>query len=260
MPQDTDWNVSQTVGVQLKIRLAPLPGLTSRKTLNGKLYIPVVLGDSFDITEDFRHEDYITPKGEFSAPLGAGQSSMLRSFGIDTMTCTWNPRWMTHPNQDPEEVKNNLAKIGRSREPVELLAKLTRHYAGYSDFHGAVTLRTMTRSLRRGEPDSRYFTLDFREFNELVGDRLGHGQGGGGGGGGGTQISIGEAHWQLPTKHKLKGDDSLRSLARLYYQDENRYHRIGDANGLGQWGGNDHIVLTNRYHIGDDIVIPKEFG
>lgn len=241
-------NVSVLVGVQLKMRLSPINGQTSNAVLPDTLYLPTVLGESFDITEDFRHEDFVTAAGEFSAPLGSKDGSpMLKSFGTDTLTCDWNPAWMTHPHQDPEKVKNRLSAIGRSREPVELLAKLTRHYAGYSDFHGAVTLRSITRSLRRGEPDARYFTLEFREWEELVGDR----SGGGGGGGGGHN---------LPTSHELDGNDTLRSLARRYYGSEDEWERIAQANGLGGIGGNDPIVDSHKFGVGDKIKIPERGG
>jgi hypothetical protein len=234
-------------GVQLRIRLTRAPGRTPKHVLRKPLRFPVALGDTFEVTEDAGWEDYETVgAGELSSPrLGPGARG-LESFTGETMSCTWDPSWMTYPGQNPGDVREALQDVLRSRSPFYLLA-LVGPTGHRPEFSGLATMRTLTRTLRHGEPDARYYTIDFRRYREAEVGRRRHVEGGGG-------------NPRLPTHHELKDDDTLESLARRYYGKPNLWKWIARANGIHSWGSRDPIVETHRYHAGDRLLIPKPPG
>jgi hypothetical protein len=238
-----------TQGIQLRIRLTKVKHLTPKNVLRKPLRFPAVLGDDFEISEDSGWTDYTTiGAGELSSPLLGKGARMLQSFGAETLSMTWDPSWMTYPGQSPGDVRDELTRILRSRAPVQLLAVIgpTGHRP---EFSGLVTMRSLSRRLRHGEPDTRYFAMDFRRYREADVERRKHRGGGGGGDGGGSN--------DLPTKHRLHSFDTLEGLARDYYGKAKQWRDIGYANGIRNLGSEDEICGLGRFRPGDVITIPK---
>jgi len=220
----------------LRIRIRKQQGVTQTGVIARPLLLPVVIGDAFTIDEDSAWQDYQTLEGERSQRPGGDRYQMLKSFGNETMAMSWSPSWMTHQGQNPERVRKVLRRILHAHTPVHLKAFLPQETR--PEFSGLVTLRSMSRTVRHGEPDTRYYDLEWRQYREGGTRRRKHGR------------------VPLPTTHKLRQGETLRGLARRYYGDGSGWRAIGRRNGIGNWGSEDPIHRHRRYHVGDSIKIP----
>lgn len=222
----------------LRIRLRAAHGLTPRHILREPLVLPVVIGE-FTVEEEFLWEDFGTVgSGEHSTPAAGKRANPLQTFTADTLSLTWNPRWLVAPHQSPRQIRRWLMAIGRSRAVFNLLA-INRPGADFAEFNGLARMSSLARTLKPGEADTRYFTIGFKQYRPMNARRRRHGGP------------------RLPTTHKLKATDTLRSLADHYYGTGQIWRLIANANGLTKWGSENPIVKTKRYKVGDRIKIPQ---
>lgn len=223
----------------LRLRLKAIPGLTPKPILRNPLYIPVVLGPDFEVGEEALHTEFETVgAGQFSSPAGGKHAPQLKSLDFETLSLTWDAKWLVYPDTSPEEVKEELQAILGSRKPVEMFAHVGPHGRG-SELRMWATLRSMRRVLRHGENDTRYFNLEWKQYRSPVVGR-----------------SAANSYANLPTTHTLDKDDTLRSIAKQYYGTESMWQFLASQNGIKSWGGDDPLVKMDRYKAGDKIKVP----
>ncbi|HXI94950.1 MAG TPA: hypothetical protein VNG04_02385 [Candidatus Acidoferrum sp.] len=221
-------------------RLRAVHDLTPSSVLREPLLLPVVIGEELSIDEEYLWEDFTTvASGEHSSPSPGNSRPLARLTG-ETMSLTWNPRWLANPDVNPEQVRRELLRIGRRRAIFDLLL-VNKPGADFAEFSGYATIRRISSALKRGEADSRYYTLDIVEYRPMSAGRRKHRYG-----------------TRRPTTHALDANDTLRSLARELLGNEGYWRKIAAANGLTHWGSNDPIVDSKRYKVGDRIKIPDE--
>lgn len=234
----------------ITVRLKAERGLTPRHVLRHSIRLPAVVGETFEYVHEALHTEYETVSaGAFSQPYAGDDAVALRSLSLDTMAMAWSPSWLTNPETSPKELRRTLERLADSRAAFHLLGIVHprgQRITNRPEFKGLVTLRSMTPRLRRGENDTRYYSLDFREYRKLHTGRRRHGDDGGSGKGG-----------KLPTKHVLDKDDTFEHLAHHYYGDASQWRQIAEANGAKKWGSEDPIVDMKRFHAGDSVRIPK---
>lgn len=220
----------------LRLRMRAVHGLTPRHVLRQPLVLPVVVGE-FTVEEEFLWEDFGTVgAGERSSPASGKHASGLQGFDIESLTISWDPRWLVNPGLSPRKVRRTLMEIGRKRAVFDCLA-INRPGADYAEFSGYARLARLARTLKPGEPDTRYLTISVKQYRPMNAPRRRHGP-------------------RLPTTHRLDANDTLRSLAAHYYGDGSMWRLIANANGLRNWGSEDPIVQTKRFNVGDRIKIP----
>lgn len=228
----------------LRVRLSRARGLTPKGILESPIWLPVVLGD-FTVNEGAAHTDYETHRrGEFSVPgQGGGRARMLRSTDLDSMTLDWDATWLTW-YRNPHAIKKELRKILHGKRPVKLLAQnYLSGRAQKEEVRMLVTLRDTTRTLKPGEPDARYWTLEIREYRRHSVRRLQNEESRG---------------FLLPMKHKLRESDTLIYLSKHYYGFHWGWRDIRDANGLSGFGARTEIVKSEKFKKEDLLNIPKK--
>lgn len=222
----------------LHVRLSAIHTLTPRAVLRAPLLLPVVIGEEFSIDEEYPWEDFTTVgSGEHSSPA-PGNARPQAKFTGETMSLTWDARWLANPDISPEKLRRELLRIGRRRAIFDLLV-VNRPRADFAEFNGYASIRRISRAIKRGEADSRYYTIDFAEYRPMSAGRRKHRYGA-----------------RTPTTHALDKNDTLRSLARELLGNEGYWRLIAQANGLTNWGSDDPIVDSKRYKVGDRIKIP----
>lgn len=168
-------------GPGLRVRIRAIPGETDPATLTSALYLQMGPIGDFTIQETGQHNEYRTiASGEFSAPApGRGSTARsLRSTTIQTLTLDWDASWLVNHDITPAEVRDELNDIMRLRTPFELLVtrKLPEHGGSTHELKMNATLRSITRTMRAREADTRYYDLEFREWrNAEVGRRAARG-------------------------------------------------------------------------------------
>jgi len=232
---------SSYFGPGLRVRLSRVRGQTARGILTRPLYLPVTLG-TFSVDETFTHNDFETSTaGEFSAPA-PGKS--LRTTDLETLTIDWYryARWLVNPRVSPRRVRTQLLRLARSKTPFELLAILPR-MDGQEELRMKATIRSIGRELRPGEADTRYYTIEIKEWRDM---RVGRRRAGSSG--------------RLPMTHRLAARDTLASLAKRYYSSPvsipEGARAIRRANGIGTWGLHTPLVRHKRFRAGDKVKIP----
>lgn len=230
-------------GDGLRVRFSRKAGLTAKGQLSSALYLPVVIGE-FTVSEDFPHQDYDTHRaGQFSVPAQGGRASrQLRATDLETMTLDWEAPWMVEW-LPPQETKVELLELARSKSPFELVAVL--RWGDPEELRMLATIRGITRTLKPGEADTRYWSLNVTEYRDGGVSRRAHG--------------AGHRGVTLPTKHRLTATDTLEGLARRYYAGYTDWVLIARANGIrfGTWGATTIIVKHTRFDVGDFIKIPE---
>lgn len=210
----------------------------------GPLVLPVALGE-FTVTEEALHSEYDTVgAGQFSTPSGGDAlARQLRTLGgLETLTIDWEAPWLTEW-RSPRVVKRELTEILRSKKPVTLLATIRGRP---DEVRMNVTLRSLSRTLRPGEADTRYWSIDVMEWRQpRAGDRREEGDRGARG------VS-------LPRQHRLSalGDESLRDLARRYYGNEAGWRAIAGANGIRNFGSETPLYKHAKFKRGSRVKIP----
>jgi len=236
--------MAETRGLKVVLRKAP-GQLTRKDVLRRPLILQCLIGDEFSVSREGGHTEYDTvSEGQFSQPYAGKRAPILDDLTIDTMTLTWDAKWLTYGADSARRIRKELNRIVESRDPVHVSIFLTPG-AKRIEFTGLVTLRRVERTLRFGETDTRYYSLEFKRYRDPSIRRRGkRGRGGKEGG----------------TRHKLKEEDTLRFLARNYYGVGDHWQLIAEANGIKKWGGHDRLVKMNRYKVGDRITIPPGSG
>jgi hypothetical protein len=237
-------------GEGLRVRFSRIPGETPKGVLTTALYLPVVIGESFSVSEEAAFTDYETVgDGEFSQPRGGSSTARnLRTLDdVETLTLDWAryARWMTNPDVTETQLRRTLYGILRSRRPFEILATLQLG-AGAEELRMKATLRSVARTLKRGETDTRYYVLGIKEWREDSVERKGQKAAKGG---------------DLPAKKKLTASTTCYSAAREFYDLHEvslagAARAIRQANGLGSWGLNTPIAQAKKFKVGDSIKIP----
>lgn len=228
--------LGQSTRPGLHARLAAIHDLTPKQVLRAPLLLPVMIGEEFNVEEEYAWEDFTTiGDGEHSNPP---QGRSQARFTGETMSLIWNARWLAVPDVSPEKLLRELLRTGRHHAIFDLLI-VNKPRADYAEFSGYANIRRISRLIKRGEPDARYFSIDFAEYRSMTVGRKKHRFGS-----------------KTPTTVKLKAADTLRSLAREYLGNEGYWRNIAQANGIGNWGSNDPIVNSKRYKVGDLIKIP----
>lgn len=231
-------------GEGLRVRLSKIPGETPAGVLSKALVLPAVLGE-FGWTEEAAHSEYETVRdGQFSQPqLGPATARRLRTLNdIETLTIEWDAPWLVEQGLDPHDVYDELFAVLRSRRAVELLA--TPQFGPERPLlRMNITIRSISPLMKRGEPDSMYYTVRISEWRNAEVKRRGAG-------------SPGNPS-KLPTTHKLTATDTLYSLSAKYYHTSAGTDAIAKANGIKSWGKKTPLVKMGRYKVGSKIKIPK---
>lgn len=174
-------------GPGYRVRLRKIPGHTDNAVLAGALYLQVgPVGGDFSVSETAEHTEYRTiASGEFSAPApGRGTAGRsLRSTSFTTLTINWDAPWLINHDITPAEMRAELYDILRRRTPFELLVtrSLPEHGGSNHELLMNATLRSITRTTRGKEADTRYYDLAFREWRlAKVGRRSASGSAGSG--------------------------------------------------------------------------------
>lgn len=223
----------------LRLRIAAIPDLTPKGILNEPLRVPVVLGPDFEVEETALHTEFDTVgAGQFSSPAGGQKAPQLKAISLDALSLTWDAKWLTYPETTPEEVREELDRIIAARKPVELFAFVGPHGKG-SELRCYATLRGLRRILRQGETDTRYYSMDWKQYRSPVVHRKGA-----------------NSYAGLPLQYALKEDDTLRSIATAYYHAGSMWQFLASQNGIKNWGSEDPLVKMNRFKVGDKIKVP----
>lgn len=226
----------------LRIRLKRVPGLTARGVLSSALVIPVATGE-FTWTEDALYNEYDTHRaGQYAIPSqGPATARQLRDLGtLETFTLDWPAAYLMNPEVDHADFRSDIQAILRTRSPVELLA--TVRPSGDEELRMIATLRTIARTLRPGEADTRYWSIAVKEHRVADIERL-------------AADAVNEG---LPTRKKLDADDTWASLADHYYGAAVEWKLLATANGVSSWGARTPIVRMQRFKVGDYVKIPKQ--
>lgn len=221
----------------LNIALTAIPGITRRGILSVQLVLPVIVNEEYIHSKEGGHNDYDTiGAGSFSQPFGGHHAPRLRQTNLDAMAMTWSPTWMPEGGADHAVVTAALDELADSRTPFHFFAWLPATGDVSVDMYA--TLRRYEERLRHGETDTRYFNLDVSQYRPPKLSRAG------------------KRTPKLPTKHGLRAEDTLASLSLYYYLTRQWWRRIGEANGIKNWGSDDPLVNSKRFKVGDRIKIP----
>lgn len=230
----------------LHARFRAVRGLTPRAVLRSPLTLPVVIGEEFTVEEEALWEEFDTIGGGRHAQAAAGKHGQaLKTMSGEALTMTWDPGFLVNPHVTMEQVKRQLEAILHERAAFDLLI-VNKPHSTFAEFAGFATLRRLSISLKRGEPDSRYLQMDLSSHRRVSSRERGHGPGLSGS--------------NLPTTTELTEDMTLRSLAEHYYGSGAAWRNIAGANGISNWGSEDPLVKMGRYKVGDRIKIPEAPG
>lgn len=228
----------------VKVLLERIAGLTAVGVLDFPLALPVILGE-FAVEEEFAHAEYDTIGGrQFSTPAGGASkaSQRLRSLPLESLTLDWDAPWLSYHNVSKAFMQGQLERLGRSRRPFSVVA--TRY--GREELRMMCTLRNIRRTLKPGEGDTWYWTLELREYLPVEVDRQS------------AVKEVGANGKRLPTRATLTNNTTLNSLARSFFGSPTPVYAraIATANGISNWGFDHALAQSRRYKAGDTIKIP----
>lgn len=224
----------------LHARFRAVRGVTPRAVLRAPLILPVVIGDEFTVEEEALWEEFDTVgAGRFAQPAAGDDAPALHTVSGEGMTMTWDPGFLVNPDVHMKVVKKELQRILRKRATFDLLV-LNKPRGEFAEFSGLASLRRLSITLKRGEPDTRYLSFDLSSQRLMTAGERGHG-----------------ANSNLPTTTTITNDSTLRNLAEHYYGDGSEWRLIAVVNGITSWGSEDDLVKMGRYKVGDRIKIPE---
>lgn len=230
----------------LRCRFSAIEGETPKGILGASLVMPAVLGN-LEVEEEAQHAEYTTVSdGQFSQGAQGGQTArMLRAVTLEGLTLTWDAKWLVASGQDPEAVRGQLLAILRSKRAVSMLLTVGRPPTSSPELRMDVTFRSVRRTMKAGETDTRYFNVSIKEWRDPSAKRRG------------SKASR-KRGTKLPTTIKLTAADTLQSLAHSYYGSYSDWRDIRDANGIStKFGQSTPIVSLPRYKVGSTLKIPK---
>lgn len=233
-------------GNGLRVRLKRIPGETDRRTLPNPLRFPAIMR-GFGWSEEFARAKFRTlRRGEFSQKIPGRSLRVLEE--SEVLTLAYDPEWLTVRGIRPRDVHETLVRIGRSGDPVQLMAKMEG--SSHPLLRAKVNLLGMSVVMKEGEPDSLYYMVNFEEWRGegLTTERRSKGR--------------------FPLNHYLDANDTLHSLAQRYYRTNvvSGWRQIALRNNVKGWGPSTPLVDTKRFKVGDKFVIPEpksvggEFG
>lgn len=226
-----------------RARFSAIPGETPRGVLRRPLLLPAILND-FGSSEEALHRDFETVGlGEVSQPAPGKRARRLQTTEVETLAVKWDPDWLVQHGQTPGRMRRELRQILRSKRPVLLGARLERGPDAPFLVRMPVTLRSVDWTLRHGENNTLYFTLQIKEWRPLDTRR--------------RSSKVGRRKGKrLPTTHELRERDTLRSLSRAYYGTYEHWRVIARVNGISKAGGNTRLVTLKRFEVGAKVRIP----
>lgn len=167
------WRVWSDPGLHITLRRTPF---TKKGVLKKPLHLPIAPLDDFGWDASYAWTDYDTiNKGQFSRRSGR----QLRSITLSTVAMDWSAPWAVIQQGHAENWRRDTDAYGIAAAPWKLAHRLdhllmqgtpmlliVKNPDLYKrpDVQMNVTLRTMNVRERAGEPDSRYFELDFVEY------------------------------------------------------------------------------------------------
>lgn len=233
-------------GQGLVIRLAPIKGITPVSALAGRVYLPAHV-DQLDISEQALHNEYDTLSGgHFSQPaMGGASARQFRTTTLSTLTMDWEPSWFVVTRQDPVQIRQAIAEILRAKKAVHLLGFLHPHPLDQPEFDMYCTLRQNTVSLRQGEVDTRYQSVDISEWRDPSVVRRSSSNGS-------RKKGV-----QLPTTKAITATDTLQSLSMEFYGTYEFWRDLRDLNGISPRFGQKTVLvsLPGRWKVGYKIKI-----
>lgn len=218
----------------LRVRLVRVPGTTPKKALKETFRFQVPPLDEFAVQRAFNFNTYDTiRKGQFQKR----GSRQLKSVSFQTLAVENRGIFVvTNGQWTPTVIARDLERLADRGYPFLLQVS---HDFPNVEFEMLATLSGLTVSERAGEPDARYFSVDFLEWRDPQVRRKRRGQ-------------------EWPKTHKLDGNDTLHKLARKYYGKPSLAGRIAQRNRfLEHWGRDTRIIGHKHYHPGDKLIIPK---
>lgn len=246
------WRVWSDPGLHMILRRTPQ---TKKGVLKKPLRFPIAPLDDFGWDATFGWTDYDTiNKGQFTRRSGR----QLRTLTISTIAMDWSAPWAVIQQGHAENWRRDKDAYGTAAAPWKLAKRLdhlimqgtpmmliVKNPDLYKapDVRMNVTLRTMNVRERAGEPDSRYFELDFVEYRapkvarKQFGDRhdlpalieinangVAH------------EIKRGGKKLQQKQRHQIGSGSrpaTLRSLAKHFYGSPKKWREIKQANASG---------------------------
>jgi LysM repeat protein len=151
----------------------------------------------------------------------------LRTVNFRTMFLDWHPTWgVWQPDLlEPILAVRELEQLTRKGVIFALKVRNEGRFT-HDDVNMLATITQGDVEEVSGEPDTRYVTISFQEYDELEAGR----QARGASGTGGVTIRSNGA------SHTIKAGDTLYSLARTYYRRQSDWRTIALANaGMGNW-------------------------
>jgi hypothetical protein len=172
--------VRQVESGGLSVVLSRIPGVTKRRLLREPLYFQVAPVDQFGWETTYNWTDYDTiSAGQFTTDGG----TRLRSLSINSMVMSYNTPWASYSDSngdawagespDPRTVVIGLDNLASAGTPIMLT--VTGPVSYEPELEMPTTLRRISFEERAGEPDTRYFSMDFVEYRTPVVKRKGYG-------------------------------------------------------------------------------------
>lgn len=205
-----------------QVSLHAVRGLTARRHLGVPFRFQIPPMDSWGRTFTGRMTAFDVIGGasgprERSRPQGPG----LRTVNFKTLFMDWHPSWgVWEPDVlAPIMAIRELEDLARKNVVFRLRIRNPHLYA-HDDVSMFATITQGDVEEVAGEPDTRYITLSFTEYDELELERQARHDHG--------------AHG--PWSHKVVAGDTLHSLARHYYHQQVLWPVIANANpGMSNW-------------------------
>jgi nucleoid-associated protein YgaU len=171
---------------------------------------------------------------------GAG----LRTVQFRTMFMDWHPGWgVWEPDMlEPIMAVRELERLARRGIIFEL--KIRNHgMFEHNDVNMTAVLTQGDVSEVSGEPDTRYITLSFQEYDELEVERKRRQQ----------QSPRGAGPWS----HTVVAGDTLYSLARHYYHAQSFWRLIAQANpGMADWAPSRSLLEWSKRQKRKRVKVP----
>ena len=172
----------------------------------------------------------------------------LRTVQFRTMFMDWHPSWGVW---EPDMLEPILAVRELERLALRgVIFRLKVRNHGLFDHNDVHMLAVITQGDVEevsGEPDTRYVTLSFQEYDELEVERKRRQE----------RSPKGNGPWT----HTVKAGDTLYSLARHYYHQQNMWGWIAQANpGMNNWAPSRDLAEWAKREKRKRVRIPAKAG
>lgn len=216
----------------MRITFTPIAGVTASGLFPfGKFVFQAPPLNQFEEQFAYNHNDFMTAfGGERSRPGGAQLETIsFETLWLDDGSANHAPSWaLLEKAIDPLKAKAALKKILMSGSPFHLLVQHgIGNGWGQTEVDMDVTMRSFTPMEKEGEPDSRYFSIQLREWraSSVTAQRL-KGQGAAHG-----SSKLGP-HGKTLSAASLPASATLQSLSKKYYGTATHWQAIAKASGI----------------------------